>query len=122
VRTVSITSPKPLGEALAEFAAGDLAARVVRVWANGNLGELVYLGNEETTIARLRVWLAERFGEEGLVIEPVLAPEFLAEPEVTFRLHEGARCQFYLRCDHGRPRGLAAQTGLRVGAVRRNTR
>ncbi len=90
-RTVSIVAPKPLGDALSEFAAEDLAAQVVRVWANGNLGELVYLGNEEATLGRLRVWLAERFGEEGLVVEPVLAPEFLAEPEVNFRLHEGVR-------------------------------
>ena len=90
-RTVSIAAPKPLGDALSRFAAEDLVAQVVRVWTKGNLGELVFLGNEEATLGRLRVWLAERFGEEGLLIEPVLAPEFLAEPEVTFRLHEGVR-------------------------------
>jgi len=91
VRTASIVSPKPLGAALQEFAARDLSAQVVRVWVNGNIGELVYLGDEGTTAARLKAWLAERFGEEGLVIEPVTAPEFLAEPEVTFRLHKSVR-------------------------------
>lgn len=91
VRTLSVVAPKPLGDALAEFAAEDLAARAVRVWANGHLGELVYLGNEEATLGRLRTWLAERFGDKGLVIEPVTAPDFLAEPEVVFRLHEGVR-------------------------------
>ncbi len=90
-RTVSIAAPKPLDDALSRFAAEDLAAQVVRVWAKGNLGELVFLGNKEATLGRLRVWLAERFGEEGLLIETVLAPEFLAEPEVTFRLHEDVR-------------------------------
>jgi len=88
-RTVSVIAPKPISDALSKFAAEDLASQVVRVWDNGNFGELVYLGNEEVTLGRLRTWLIERFGEEGLVIEPVLAPEFLAEPEVTFRLHEG---------------------------------
>jgi ABC-type transport system substrate-binding protein len=91
VRTASIVSPKPLGAALQEFAARDLSAQVVRVWVNGNIGELVYLGDEGTTNTRLKAWLAERFGEEGLVIEPVTAPEFLAEPEVTFRLHKSVR-------------------------------
>ena len=91
VRTASIVLPKPLGAALQEFAARDLSAQVVRVWVNGNIGELVYLGDEGTTTARLKAWLAERFGEEGLVIEPVTAPEFLAEPEVTFRLRKSVR-------------------------------
>lgn len=91
VRTVSISAPKPLGETLTEFAAQDPAAQVVRVWVNGNLGELAYLGSEKETRDRLRFWLAERFGEEGLAIENVRAPEFLAEPEVTFRLQKDVR-------------------------------
>lgn len=91
VRTVSVAAPGPLGDLLAEFAAEYGDSQVVRVWSNGNLGELVYLGEEEATLGRLRTWLAERIGGEGLAIEPVPAPEFLAEPEVTFRLHEGVR-------------------------------
>jgi ABC-type transport system substrate-binding protein len=91
VRTVSVVAPQAISRVLEEFAADDLAARVVRVWSNGNLGELVFLGNEEATLARLRTFLAGKFGEEGLLVEPVLAPPFLAEPEVTFQLHEGVR-------------------------------
>jgi len=91
VRTVSVVAPKPLDDSLTLFAAEESSARVVRVWSNGSLGELVFLGEEEATRQRLRVWLAERFGEEGLVIEPVQAPKFLAEPVVVFRLHDGVR-------------------------------
>ena len=89
--TVSVATPQALGEALAEFSSEDEAARAVRVWSNGNLGELVFLGDEEATLKRLREFLAGKFGEEGLLVEPVLAPRFLAEPEVTFRLREGVR-------------------------------
>lgn len=91
VNTVAVVAPKALGEALALFAADDLASRVVRVWSNGNLGELVFLGNEEATSERLRSFLTEKFGAEGVQVETVTAPKFLAEPEVTFRLHEGVR-------------------------------
>jgi ABC-type transport system substrate-binding protein len=91
VRTVSIVAPKPLGDTLEKFAADDLAARVVRVWSNGHSGELVYLGNQEATLERLGDLLAEKFAAEGVQVEPVIAPSFLAEPEVTFRLAEGVR-------------------------------
>ena len=91
VRTLSIMAPKPLEDTLTRFAAEEISARVVRVWSSGNLGELVFLGDQEETRERLRVWLAKRLGEEGLVIEPVLAPEFLAEPVVEFLLHEDVR-------------------------------
>ena len=91
VRTLSVMAPKPLEDALTRFAAEEMSVRVVRVWSSGNLGELVFLGDQEETRERLRVWLAERLGEEGLVIEPVLAPEFLAEPVVEFLLHEDVR-------------------------------
>ena len=91
VNTVSVVAPKVLGDALETFAAEDLASRVVRVWSNGNLGELVFLGNAEATSERLRAFLTEKFGVEGVQVETVTAPKFLAEPEVTFRLHEGVR-------------------------------
>ena len=91
VQTLSVMAPKPLEDALTRFAAEESSARVVRVWSNGNLGELVFLAGQEETHERLRVWLAERFGEEGLVVEPVQAPEFLAEPVVVFRLHDDVR-------------------------------
>ena len=91
VRTLSVMAPKPLSDALTLFAAKESTARVVRVWSNGNLGELVFLGDGEATRERLRVWLAERFGEEGLRIEPVQGPGFLAEPVVVFRLHDDVR-------------------------------
>jgi ABC-type transport system substrate-binding protein len=91
VHTVSVVAPLAIGDALEQFAADDQAAGVVRVWVNGTLGELVFLGNEESTLGRLRAYLVAKFGEEGLLIEPVLAPPFLAEPEVTFKLHEGVR-------------------------------
>lgn len=91
VRTLSVMAPKPLSDALTLFAAKESTARVVRVWSNGNLGELVFLGDDEATRERLRVWLAERFGEEGLRIEPVQGPGFLAEPVVVFRLHDDVR-------------------------------
>ena len=71
VRTLSIMAPKPLEDTLTRFAAEEISARVVRVWSSGNLGELVFLGDQEETRERLRVWLAERLGEGGLVIEPV---------------------------------------------------
>lgn len=91
VRTVSVVAPQAMGRALEEFAAEDLAARVVRVWSHGNLGELVFLGSAEATLGRLRAFLAGKFGDEGLLVEPVMAPAFLAEPEATFRVHEGVR-------------------------------
>ncbi|MEX1045780.1 MAG: ABC transporter substrate-binding protein [Chthoniobacterales bacterium] len=91
VHTVSVAAPQAMGDALEQFAAEDLASRAVRVWSNGNLGELVFLGNEVATLERLRVYLGSKFGEVGVLIEPVLAPPFLAEPEVTFQLHEGVR-------------------------------
>ena len=91
VQTLSVMAPKPLEDALTRFAAEESSARVVRVWSHGNLGELVFLGAEEATRERLRVWLAERFGEEGLRIEAVQAPRFLAEPVVVFRLHDDVR-------------------------------
>ena len=91
VHTLSVMAPKPLEDSLSRFAAEESSVRVVRVWSNGNLGELVFLAGQEETRERLRVWLAERFGEEGLVVEPVQAPEFLAEPMVEFLLHDDVR-------------------------------
>ena len=91
VSTLSVTAPKPLGAALDEFVAADPAARAVRVWANGNLGELAFLGDPEGVAKRLREFLAAKTGDEGLAVAPVLAPAFLAEPEVVFRLRDGVR-------------------------------
>ncbi|MBU3664319.1 MAG: hypothetical protein FGM15_00365 [Chthoniobacterales bacterium] len=88
VHTLAVVSPQPLGKALEEFAAADLAARVVRIWSNGNSGELVFLGNAETTKDRLRSFLGN---PDGLIIEPVTAPPFLAEPQILFRLHDNVR-------------------------------
>lgn len=88
VHTVSVTAPKPLGDALQKFASDDLAARVVRVWTSGNAGELVFLGNRETTVDRLRAYLGNA---EGLTIDPVEAPSFLAEPQIVFHLHDNVR-------------------------------
>lgn len=89
--TVSIFAPAPLGDALDRFVAADAAARVVRVWANGHSGELVFLGDEAGVMERLGVFLQGEFGGEEWSVEPVLAPSFLAEPIVDFRLHEGVR-------------------------------
>lgn len=90
VRTLSVTAPKPLGDALEVFAADRSGARIVRTWANGNLGEICFLGEEAPVADALKTFLAARLGE-GAVIEPVTAPPFLAEPEVTFHLREGVR-------------------------------
>ena len=90
VRTLSVTAPKPLGDALEVFAADGSGARIVRTWANGNLGEICFLGEEAPVADALKTFLAARVGE-GAVIEPVTAPPFLAEPEVTFHLREGVR-------------------------------
>jgi ABC-type transport system substrate-binding protein len=91
--TLGITAPKPLGDALKDFAAENPAARIVRTWSNGNLGELVFLGDAETVRAELQKFLVTRVGDKGLVLEDIVAPPFLAEPEVTFRLRDGVRWQ-----------------------------
>ncbi len=91
VFTLSITAPKPLGRALDEFAAAESTAQVVRTWANGNLGEVAFLGDLLAVAGRLREFLGGVTGGDGLVIEPVKAPAFLAEPEVLFRLRDNVR-------------------------------
>lgn len=91
VRTLSVTAPGALGDAVGTFAAADAEAQVVRVWSNGNLGEIVFLGDPAAVAPRLRAHLAAAVGEEGLQIEPVTAPSFLAEPHVVFRLRDGVR-------------------------------
>ncbi|MFM8810086.1 MAG: ABC transporter substrate-binding protein, partial [Chthoniobacterales bacterium] len=92
-KTIGITAPKPLGDALKDFAAQNPAAQIVRVWSNGNLGEIVFLGDAATVRAALENFLSERTGKEGLVLEDIVAPPFLAEPEVIFTLREGVRWQ-----------------------------
>ena len=92
-KTVGITASKPLGDALKDFAAENSAARIVRVWTNGNLGEIVFLGDADTVRAGLQKFLSARLGEKGLVLDDIVAPPFLAEPEVTFRLRDGVRWQ-----------------------------
>ena len=91
VATLSVTAPKPLGDPLDKFAAADPSAQVVRAWANGNLGEVVFLGEPDDVAKRLEEFLATSLGGEDLVVEPVAAPRFLAEPEVVFRLRGGVR-------------------------------
>lgn len=91
VATLSITAPKPLGDALDKFAVSEPSAEIVRTWANGNLGEIVFLGDAAAVAERLKAFLAAIAGAEGLAIEPVTAPPFLAEPEVVFRLRDGVR-------------------------------
>jgi ABC-type transport system substrate-binding protein len=94
VKTLGITAPGALGTALDEFAGQNPAARVVRVWTNGNLGEICFLGDAAPVRAALQEFLAARFGTgEGLALEDVVAPPFLAEPEITFRLRDGVRWQ-----------------------------
>lgn len=93
VKTLGITAPKPLGTALDEFAKENTAARLVRMWSNGNLGEICFLGDAGTVRAALQKFLAARFGDKGLAIDDIVAPTFLAEPEVTFRLRDGVRWQ-----------------------------
>jgi ABC-type transport system substrate-binding protein len=92
-KTLGITAPKPLGDTLKDFAVQNPAAQIVRVWSNGNLGEIVFLGDAATVRAALEKFLSERTGKEGLVLEDIVAPPFLAEPEVVFRLREGVRWQ-----------------------------
>ena len=92
-KTLGITAPEPLGDALKDFAAENPAARTVRVWTNGNLGEIVFLGDADTVRAGLQKFLVARVGDKGLVLEDIVAPPFLAEPEVTFRLRDGVRWQ-----------------------------
>lgn len=91
VSTLSITAPKPLGDALREFATLTPSAQVVRVWASGNLGEVAFLGTPDVVAPHLREFLADKTGTDGLTIEPVVAPAFLAEPEISFRLRDGVQ-------------------------------
>ena len=92
-KTLGITAPKPLGDALKDFAALNPAAQIVRVWSNGNLGEFVFLGDAASVRTELEKFLSERTGKEGLVLEDIVAPPFLAEPEAIFRLRQGVRWQ-----------------------------
>ena len=91
VATLGVASPRPLDDALERFAAGNAAARVVRTWANGNLGEIVFLGDPAKTRKELEEFLAGESGDAPPAVEPVTAPPFLAEPEVVFRLRDGVR-------------------------------
>ncbi len=91
VATLSIVAPKELGDVLSEFSSLTPSARIVRTWAIGNLGEIVFLGDSKVVQQHLQEFLTEKFGAEGLVVESVAAPTFLAEPEVTFHLREGVQ-------------------------------
>ncbi len=91
VRTLSVVAPKALGDALQKFSAAHPQAEVVRVWTNGNLGELVFLGKSEAVRGALEDFLKKESGAEGLAVEPVNAPPFLAEPVVEFRLRDNVR-------------------------------
>lgn len=91
VRTLSVVAPAALGSALREFSDAHPGLRIVRMWSNGNLGEIALLGESDDAAAKLKAHLAGVTGGEGLVIEPVVAPDFLAEPEITFELREGVR-------------------------------
>ncbi|MFM8715697.1 MAG: ABC transporter substrate-binding protein, partial [Spartobacteria bacterium] len=93
VKTLGITAPKPLGDTLKNFAAQNPDSQIVRVWSNGNLGEIVFLGDAAAVRADLQKFLTERVGEKGLALEDVAAPPFLAEPEAMFHLREGVRWQ-----------------------------
>ena len=65
----------------------------MRVWTNGNLGEIVFLGDAGPVRAELQKFLVARVGDKGLVLDDIVAPPFLAEPEVNFRLRDGVRWQ-----------------------------
>jgi ABC-type transport system substrate-binding protein len=58
---------------------------------NGNLGELAFLGDAAETRKSLEEFLAQDFGAEGLAVEPVNAPPFLAEPEIALSLRDDVR-------------------------------
>jgi ABC-type transport system substrate-binding protein len=91
VRTLSVVAPQALGGALEKFSAAHPRTEIVRVWVNGNLGELAFLGEAGAMRKSLEEFLAQEFGAEGLVIEPVNAPAFLAEPEIAFYLRDDVR-------------------------------
>ncbi len=91
VATLSVTAPEPLGDAIDKFAASEPSVDVVRTWAKGNLGEIVFLGDPALVAEHLKAFLAATTGAEGLSVEPVTTPPFLAEPEVVFRLRDGVR-------------------------------
>jgi ABC-type transport system substrate-binding protein len=91
VATLAVTAPQPLGDALQRFAAAEPSAGVVRTWANGNLGEIVFLGEREAVRTRLKDFLSSGGASEGLVVEPVEAPDFLAEPNILFKLRDDVR-------------------------------
>lgn len=91
VSTLSITAPKPLDNALGEFASHDPSAQIVRIWTNGNLGEVVFLGDANAVAQRLREFLSNKIGADGLAIEAISAPAFLAEPEIQFRLRNDVK-------------------------------
>jgi ABC-type transport system substrate-binding protein len=91
VRTLSVAGPRTLGGALQKFSAAHPRAEVVRLWVNGNLGELAFLGDAAETRKSLEEFLAQDFGAEGLAVEPVNAPPFLAEPEIALSLRDDVR-------------------------------
>jgi ABC-type transport system substrate-binding protein len=91
VSTLAVVTPKPLGDAMEKFAAAEPSARTVRTWSNGNLGELAFLGEPGPVRTRLEEFLRAEFGAEGLSVEPVTAPAFLAEPEIVFHLRDDVR-------------------------------
>lgn len=93
VRTLALTAPKPLGDTLSQFAGRHPEARIVRIWSNGNLGEISFLGDAAVVRADLQKFLTEHAGGEGASLEDVAAPVFLAEPEVTFHLRKDVRWQ-----------------------------
>lgn len=91
VRALEITAPEPLGDALGKFAAQHPAARVVRTWANGNLGEISFLGEVPEVRADLEKFFSTLAPEKKFAITEATVPPFLAEPEATFHLRGGVR-------------------------------
>ena len=89
--TLAVVAPQALGDALQKFSAAHPRVEVVRVWANGNLGEIVFLGSPEIARGELEDFLKKEFGPDGLSVEAVNAPSFLAEPALEFRLRDDVR-------------------------------
>ncbi len=90
VHTLAAAGSAALEQAVAGFAAADPAARVVRAWASGTTAEIAFLGDPQQVQGRFAAYLQEQTGSK-VQVAAVEAPDFLAEPEVTFRLRPGVR-------------------------------
>jgi len=91
VRSLEITAPEPLGDALRQFVAQHPAARVVRTWSNGNLGEISFLGETAAVRADLEKFFSTHAPGRKFLITSASVPPFLAEPEAIFHLRGGVR-------------------------------